>query len=127
MFTRSFLREMKRRALRQRIWFRALDNIERGILSLAAQVVERVRSAVLGAELVKILKKIKDALKTGFVRHMEDFGVGRAMRLARQAVEWGNQSAKSWAIDLGFIKYITLIDFNQTEFTLAKASVYMIN
>jgi hypothetical protein len=31
MFTGSFLVEMRRRALRRGVWFRALDHLERGI------------------------------------------------------------------------------------------------
>jgi len=112
MFTSKFLFEVRRKALRGRVWFKALDNVERGILSLAARVVDEVRSVVLGVELVKILKKLRDALKSGFVRRMEDYGIKRARKLAAQAVEWGYHSARAWASDFGFVRYVTLLDVN---------------
>jgi len=113
MFTRSFLVEVRRKALRRGVWFKALDRVERGILSLAARVVDRVESAVLGVELVKILRKLRDALKSGFVRRMEEYGLGRARMVARQAVEWGYAAARGWASDLGFVRYLTIIDVNK--------------
>ena len=113
MFTRSFLVEVRRKALRRGVWFKTLDRVERGILDLTARVVDRVESVVLGVELVKILKKLRDALKSGFVRRMEDFGLRRAREVALQAVEWGYRAARAWASDLGFVRYLTLIDVNK--------------
>ena len=112
MFTRRFLAEARRRALRHGVWYRALDPVERGILSLAARVVDRVESAVLGVEIVKILKKLCDALKSGFVRRMEEFGFGRVRELAAQVVEWGHRASAGWASDSGFVRYVTLLDVN---------------
>ena len=113
MFTSSFLLEMRRKAIRRGVWFRVLDRVERGILSLTARVVDRVESAVLGVELVKILSKLRDALKSGFVRRMEEYGFGRAREVAAQAVAWGYMAARAWASDSGFVRYLTLIDVNK--------------
>ena len=113
MFASSFLVEMRRKALRRGVWYRALDRVERGILSLTARVVDRVESAVLGVILVKILRKLRDALKSGFVRRMEEFGLRRAKELTRQAVEWGYGAARGWAYDLCFVRFLTLIDVNK--------------
>lgn len=112
MFTSSFLVKMRRKALRRRVWYRALDRVERGILSLTAHVIDRVKSVVLGVELVKILKKLRDALKSGFVRRMEEFGLRRARALTAQAVAWGSTAAKVWDSDYGFVRYVTLLDVN---------------
>jgi len=113
LFTKDFLYGVKQKALRRGVWFRALDSVERGILSLAARVVDRVESVVLGVELVKIMKKLKNALKSGFVRHMEVFGLGRVFELSRLAFEWGNSVAKGWAHDTGFVGYVSMMDLNQ--------------
>ena len=112
MFTREFLVGWRRKALRRRIWYSSLDRLERGILSLAARVVDRVESEVLGVELVKILGKLRDALKSGFVRRVEEYGLGRAKVLAVQAFNWGYVGARLWASDLGFCRYLTLVDVN---------------
>jgi len=113
MFTGPFLSEMRRKAIRKGVWFKALDNVERGILSLTARLVDRVESAVLGVELVKILNKLRDALKSGFVKQMEAFGFKRARELAKLALQWGYGAAQVWASDLCYVRYLTLIEMNQ--------------
>ena len=110
MFTRGFLVKVRRKAMRRGIWFRSLDLVERGILSLAARVVERVESVVLGVEIVKILRRLRDAMKGGFARRMEEYGYVRAGILAGRAVEWGYLAARRWASDAGFVRYVTAMD-----------------
>ncbi|MFB0543628.1 MAG: hypothetical protein ACETVR_02490 [Candidatus Bathyarchaeia archaeon] len=112
MFTRSFLVGVRRKALRRRVWWRALDRVERAIVDLTIRVVDRVRSEALGIEIVKALKKLRDALKTPFVRLMETHGVERARRLSQQALAWGHRGAEGWGHDFGFIKYLTVIETN---------------
>ena len=115
VFTASFLVEVKRKALRRGMWFNTLDHIERGILSLTARLVDRVESAILGVELVKIVSKLREALKSGFVRRMEDYGFAKAREVAKQAVEWSYLTARAWASDLGFVRYLTIIDLNRLK------------
>jgi hypothetical protein len=113
VFKKRFLADVKRKALRRGVWFSALDRVERGILTLTSRLVDKVRSTELCVELVKILAKIKDAMKSGFVRRMEEYGVGQAKKLAAQAVAWGYSSARAWASGFGFVRYLTLIDVNR--------------
>ena len=113
MFTSRFLSNVRGKAIRRGVWFKALDNLERGIITLASRVVDRVESAVLGVEIVKILRKLSDAMKSGFSRLMEEYGVFQARKLAAQAAEWGNRKAEEWASDIGLIRYLTLIDMNR--------------
>jgi hypothetical protein len=114
MLTRSFLQEIKKKALRRKIWYSAIDGVERGIMSLAIRMVEKVESAVLGVVLVKILKKIREGLKSKFSRRMDEFGLKRAREISRLALAWGNITANIWISDLGFVKYLTLIDMNKS-------------
>lgn len=113
MFSRGFLLQVRGRALRRGVWFSALDRVERGILSLAARVVDRVQSVVLGVELVKILAKLRDALKGELVRRMEEYGYERAKEIAGTAVEWGNRAARGWASEIGLVRYLSVMDMNQ--------------
>ena len=110
MFTSAFLSGVRRRAIRRGFWFSVLDHVERGILSLSARVVEKVESVVLGIELVKILKKLKDAMMSGFAKRMEDYGVERAKQIVAQAVSWGYETTRAWVSDRGFAEYLTLLD-----------------
>ena len=113
MFTCEYLFSMKKKALRKGVWYRTLDRVERGIVSLTARLIDRVESEMLGVELVKILVKLMKALKSGFVRHTEVFGFGRVFELSRLAFEWGNSVAKGWVHDMGFVGYVSMMDLNQ--------------
>ena len=113
VFTKQFLADVRRKALRRGVWFSALDGVERGILTLTSRLLDEVRSTELCIELVKILAKIRDASKGGFVRRMEEYGLVQARKLAAQAVEWGYTSARAWASSFGFVRYLTLIDVNR--------------
>ena len=113
MFTRPFLYSVKRKALRRGVWYRSLDGIERGILSLAARILDKVESVVLGVEIVKILGKLRDALKSGFVKGMAEYGVGKAKELVHFAEVWRNGAAGKWAFDWGYAMYLTVLDLNQ--------------
>lgn len=112
MFARGFLVGVRRKALRRRVWWRALDGVERAIVDLTIRVVDRVQSVELGIEIVKVLKKLKDAMKTPFVRLMETHGLEWAKRLSDQASSWGYRSAKDWSYDFAFIKYLTVLEMN---------------
>jgi len=113
MFTRDFLVGVRRKALRRKVWYSALDRVERGILSLTSQIVDRVESRVLGVELVKILAKLRDALKGELVRRMEEYGYERAKEIAGTAVEWGNRAAKGWASEITLVRYLSVMDMNK--------------
>ena len=113
MFNRQHLSSMRNKALRKGVWYSTLDRVERGIVSLTARLIDRVESEILGVELVKILAKLVKALKSGFVRHMEMFGLGRVFELSRFAAEWGNSVAKGWVNDMGFVGYVSMMDLNQ--------------
>ena len=113
MFTRDFLLRVRRRSLRKGVWYRSLDSLERGIISLAARVVDRVENVVLGVEIVKILAKLRDALKSELVRRMEEYGYERAKEIAAIAVEWGNRAAKYWVSEINLARYLSVMDLNQ--------------
>jgi len=106
MFTRGFLVDVRRKALRNGSWWRALDGSDRAFLDLTMRVVDRVRSVDLGVEIVKVLKKLRDAAKSSFVRLMESYGLERAKKLSQQALGWGYEEARGWSHDFGFIRYL---------------------
>ena len=112
MFTSSFLTEVRRKALRRRVLYGALDQVERGILSLAAQVVERVESLVLGVELVKIASKLNEAMKNQFQKRLESYGLGRALNVVKQALAWGCAAARKWLSSPGLARFLTFLSLN---------------
>jgi len=112
MFTRKFLKRWWRRALRRRILFSALEKWERGYLYLTMRLLEEVRSERVGSIIVLILVKLREALKDPFVRRMEGYGVEKAWTMSRTAVGWGYGAAGEWAREVGFARYLTVLDFN---------------
>ncbi|MGD0803106.1 MAG: hypothetical protein ABSA11_03435 [Candidatus Bathyarchaeia archaeon] len=113
MFTGEFLSGVRRQALRRRVWYSALDGLERGILSISARIIDDVKSTVLNVQLVRIIAKLRDACKSGFVRHLERYGVERVRVVQREAVSLGYRGAEALSGDLGFIRYLMFLDYNQ--------------
>ena len=112
MFTRNHLRKWWRRAQRRRVLHSALDREERSILYLAMRAFDEIRNANVGTIIVKILAKLNEALKSPFVRKMETYGIQRARIVSSYAVGWGLEAARSWAVDVGFVKYLTALELN---------------
>lgn len=113
MFTYSFLNKVRQEALRKRVWYRVLNPVERGIINLTCRLIDEVKSDSLGTVLVKILAKLKKAFKSGFVRHIESYGLAKAIEVAGQACKLGYEKALTWAKDLSFVKYLTMQDYNK--------------
>ena len=112
MFSRDFLMGWWRKALRRKILFSALDHSDRGYLYLAMKVFDEIRNADVGTIIVKILAKLKEALKNPFVRKMETYGVGKARQLSAVAIEWGYTTAQQWANETGYVKHLTNNELN---------------
>ncbi len=99
--TRETIAGLRLRALRRRVWYRALDRIERGLVDLTIRWVDRVRSGRLTETLLRILGKLARAMEHGMGRVLS---VGRelALRASVLAVSWGNSQAYAWRFDEGF-------------------------
>ena len=89
---------IKTRGLRRRVWYRALDRMERGLVDLTIRWVDQVRSGRMTETLMRILEKLAQALQTGMGRVL---GRGRelALRASSLAVGWGNSQAYAWRHD----------------------------
>jgi len=114
VFTRHYLEGVRRKAIRGKVWYSTLDRVERGILTLSSRTIDCVKSSVLGVILVKIIAKLRDALKSPFLKRAETYGASMVDKISKQAVEWGYTEARSWSMDFGFFRYIALLDFNKS-------------
>ncbi|SRR6266567_3346238 len=99
--TREVLIGMKTRGLRRRVWYWALDRMERGLVDLTIRWVDKVRSGRMTETLMRILLKLAQALETGVGRVL---GRGRmlAAKASEFAVGWGNESAYHWRFEQAF-------------------------
>ena len=113
MFNSRFLIDIRTKALRHRVLYSALDGLERGILYLAGRVVDGVRSGILASQLDEIVTKLCEAMKNGFTRHMESFGVKQASKIVKTAIMLGSTVAQQWLTDTGFKRYLVFIDINK--------------
>ena len=96
--------------MRRGVLFSALDAEDRGYLYLVMKVLDRVRSVEVGRIIVRILVKLREALKSPFVRRVETYGLERARIVSSWAVEWGHETAGGWAWDRGLAWYMAMLD-----------------
>jgi hypothetical protein len=111
--TSSGLMEMRGKALRCGVWFRFLDCVERAVVNLTIRCTDRVRSPMLARILANISAKLLDAMKSQMVRMMESVGRQLAQKTAQLAASWGNKTAKTWAENSAFIRYLTVIEISK--------------
>jgi len=98
---------MKTRGLRRRVWYWALDRMERGLVDLTIRWVDKVRSGRMTETLMRILAKLAMALETGIGRVL---GRGRmlAAKASELAVGWENGSAFYWRFEQAFCNALGL-------------------
>ena len=106
MVTRQDLMKIKAKALRRRVWFRALSRVERCIVDLTTRCVERVRSLVLARTIFDIINKILKTLESGFLEKVNNVGSAIAEKVCGIAVGWGNVSASRWRRDVDFVRFL---------------------
>ena len=110
MLTRGFLQGWWRRALRRGVLYKVLDAEDRGFLYLAMRAVDEVRSLRVARIIMRIIRKLRDALLSPFARQVINYGLRRVKTLASLAVSWGYEAARDWMYDLDFARYVTLLE-----------------
>jgi hypothetical protein len=113
LFTKRFLLEVRKKALRRGKWYKILDNLERGILSLASQIIANVHNSLLNTQIVGILAKLNDSLKTDFAKHVETFGDRRLKEIQAQAKRFTQLKSLLMENDVDFLRYLIFLDYNQ--------------
>ena len=106
LLTIQHLLKAKTRALRQKIWFRALSKVERSIVDLTIRCVEKIRSQILAEIILTILNKLFTALDKGYLHQAEKIGHEIAEKICRVALKWGNLQAKTWKHDRNFVRFL---------------------
>jgi len=106
LLTRQSLIKARVRAVRQKVWFKALSRVERNILDLTIRCVERVRSRILARIVSNILAKILKTLEPSFLEAAMRIGREIADEVCGIAEKWGNSNALRWKHDLGFARFL---------------------
>ena len=107
MVSAELLRAARGSALRKRVWYKALDGLERGIVNLTIELVERVKSLRLAEMIASILEKLEGALRSEFARQLEAYGYGRMRAVIGVALGIGCREALGWAGE-GFARFLTV-------------------
>ncbi len=115
VFSRRDLANVKTRALRRGLWYRALTTTERACIDRVMRLVDQVRSRLLANVIVSVLKKLEEAMENQVSRLMREVGRDLAKKISCVATEWGNKSAAQWAEDHGFIRYLAITRLNGTS------------
>jgi hypothetical protein len=102
------LAKLRLLAIRQRVFFRVLSRVERGLIWLVLRVTKSVRSTVLANALSSIVEKLLEAMESKVELWARQIGVPLAQKISRIAQSWGNRTASEWANDCGFIRYLSI-------------------
>jgi hypothetical protein len=113
LLTRQGLIKTRVRAVRQKVWFKALSRVERNILDLTIRCVEKVRSRILAKIVSNILAKILKTLEPSFLEVAMRIGREIADEVCGIAENWGNSNALRWKHDLGFARFLGVTAVNQ--------------
>lgn len=101
--TISNLMDIRKKALRRGLWFRALTSMQRGIVNLTIRYVAAVKSSMLGRTLQDILKVLSQAIEQGYLHRFFIAGKDLAEHLSDAACSWGNKDAVKWKFDKAYI------------------------
>jgi len=117
-FASDELARIRVMAIRRGVWFKVLSRLERGLVDLSLKVTEEIRSKILARAICSIVKKLLEALESKVGLLMRQMGVPLARKISQIAQNWGNKTAHAWANDLGFIRYLTIINVNTYPFNV---------
>jgi hypothetical protein len=100
--------------------YRCLSRSQRMYLGLVVKLVDRVVSLLVARVLAPIIVRLLEALK-GFPKLMVEVlgrvkywmmvkGVEKAEEISTIAQRWGNKTAYKWARDIGFTRFLTVMN-----------------
>jgi hypothetical protein len=104
--------KLKLKAMRSGVWFRALRRIDRVLFDLTIKVTRSIRSSILANSILSITRKLEALLESRFVRAIREIGFSLAHKLSLFAQKWGIKTAKEWANDFGFVRYLAVMKLN---------------
>jgi hypothetical protein len=109
------LLKLKLKAMRSGVWFRALPRIDRVLFDLTIKVAGTVRSFNLAKNILSVVRKLECVMESRFRRAVREVGFQIARKLGLIAQNWGNATAKKWACDKGFARYLAAMSINEPK------------
>ena len=99
------LATLKRLSIRKGVWS-CLTGVERGIVNLSIKLVKNIRSRLLSATLQRVVAKLSQAIKSGYLYKFEVLGKPIAERISELFYLWGNKNAIHWKDDLAYVRHL---------------------
>ena len=109
------LLELKLKALRSGVWFKALRRIDRVLIDLTIRVAGGVRSIILAKGIFAVTRKLEGIMETRISRVLREIGIPLAQRLSLQGQKWGNTSAKNWASAPSLVNFLAVMHINHPK------------
>jgi hypothetical protein len=107
--------KLKLRAIRAGVWFKALPRIDRALVDLTIKVASSVRSTTLARNILAVTRKLEGLLESSLLRAFRGTAHQLAQKLSIVAQKWGNTSAKLWASDVSFIRFLAAMHINEPK------------
>ena len=109
------LAKIRLMAIRNGFWFKVLNRLERGLMTLALKVVKEIHSKVLAKALHSIVTRLLEALEGTVSLLMRQIGVPLAKKLSLIAQKWGNTLARKWSSDKSFVRFLAIMYLNNPK------------
>ena len=106
------LMKLRLKAKRAGVWFRALPRIDRVLVDLTIKVASSIRSTTLAKKILMVVRKLESLLESSLLRAFREVAIQLAQKFSLIAQKWGNTSAKNWASDVSFIKFLAVMHVN---------------
>ncbi|MCW3998713.1 MAG: hypothetical protein NWE93_00555 [Candidatus Bathyarchaeota archaeon] len=113
ILNRIQLANLKRKAVRAGVWYRALPRIDRVLVDLTIKVTENIRSPHLAKSIFAVVGKLEELLMSRIHRLAHTVGRSLAEKTSQIAQSWGNASAKRWSTDWSFAIYLAVLQANK--------------
>ena len=101
--------------MRSGVWFKALPRIDRVLVDLTIKVTGTVRSFTLANKILTVIRKLESAMESKFRRAVKEVGFPIACKLSAIAQKWGNATARNWASDEIFARYLAALSLNEPK------------
>ena len=113
LLNRTRLVNLKTKAIRAGVWFKALPRIDRVLVDLTIKVAENIRSANLAKGLFAVIDKLEGLMESNVSKTIRAVGRPLAEKISLIAQKLGNISAKNWATDSTFALYLAVMQTNR--------------
>ncbi len=97
------------KALRFGVWFKALQRIDRVLIDLTIKVATIVRNPKLVKSILTLITKLEEVMESQRARTYKEIGLPLAHKISLIAQKLGNCSAKSWATDFSFARFLAMM------------------